>query len=64
MSIQDQTPLAHTIPDACKRIGVSRSTIYELIASRELRPCKIGGRTLIPESELQRIVSERLAAAA
>jgi excisionase family DNA binding protein len=57
-------PLAHRIPDACRRIGIGRTTIYELISAGELRVIKLGNRTLIPESELQRFIETRLAAAA
>ena len=48
------TPVANSIIDAAKRLGVGRTTIYELIGSRDLRTIKIVSRTLIPESELQR----------
>jgi excisionase family DNA binding protein len=56
--------LAHKIPDACRRIGCGRTTIYELLASGAIRAIKIGNRTLIPESELQRFVQTRLSEAA
>lgn len=55
-------PLAHRIPDACRRLGVSRTTIYELIKAGELRPIKIGARTLITEADLLRVISSRLGA--
>ena len=54
------TPLVHQIPQACRRLGVAKTSIYALIKGGELRSIKIGSRTLIPESELQRFVSERL----
>ncbi len=54
-------PLAHQIPQACARLAVSRSTLYELLKSGELRAFKLGSRTLIPESELQRFIAERMA---
>ena len=57
-------PLAHRIPDACQRIGLGRSSLYELIKSGHLRTVRIGGRTLIPESELQRLVDDAKAAQA
>lgn len=53
-------PLLHRIPDACRRIGVSRTTLYELIKAGEVRPVKIGSRCLIPEKDLQRVVASRL----
>lgn len=53
-------PLAHQIPDACRRLGVGRTVLYELIKSQELRTLKVGARTLIPESELQSFVARKL----
>ena len=55
-------PIAHTILQAGSRIGVGRSTLFELIKSRDLVPIKIGRRTLIPEAELQRFMAARVAA--
>jgi len=56
-----QNPLTHQIPAACTRLSVGRSTLYELIKSGRIRAIKAGKRTLIPEVELQRFVSEELA---
>lgn len=57
---ESPAPLANRIPDACRRLGVGRSSLYELIKSGDLRTIKIGTRTLVPESELQRIITERM----
>ena len=54
-------PLAHRIPDACNRLGIGRSMLYELIKAGELRTIKIGTRTLVPEADLQKIIADRLA---
>ena len=59
-----QVPHARSIIDAARSLGIGRSTIYELIGARELRTFKIGNRTLIAESELQRFVAERMGASA
>lgn len=56
MQSNTAAPLAHRIPDACQRIGLGRSSIYELIKAGDLRTIKIAGRTLVPESELQRLI--------
>ncbi|MNB77295.1 Helix-turn-helix domain protein [compost metagenome] len=55
-------PLLHRIPDACRRLSVSRTTLYELIKAGEIRSVKIGARSLIPEVDLQRVLSSRLEA--
>ena len=64
MSEQTATPVANSIVEAAKRLGVGRTTIYELIRAHELRTFKVGDRTLIPESELMRFVAKRMDAAA
>ncbi len=46
-------------PDAGAALGVGRTTIFELIASGELRSVRIGRRRLIPAAELHRY-AERL----
>jgi len=64
MSQKDLAPLAHTVPDACQRLGVSRTTLYELIGRGSIRSFKVGARTLIPESELRKFVAEKMGIAA
>jgi len=61
---QASTPVANSIIEAAKRLGVGRTTVYELIGSGEIRTFKVGNRTLIPEKELQRFVAERMGGAA
>jgi excisionase family DNA binding protein len=64
MTKQDTAPLAHTVPDACARLGLSRTTLYELIGSGEIRAFKVGSRTLVSEAELRRFVAEKMKVAA
>jgi excisionase family DNA binding protein len=45
-------PLAYGIEDAADALGLSRSRIYELIATGEIVACKVGKRTIIPTTEL------------
>jgi excisionase family DNA binding protein len=52
-----------SIAEALTLLGISRPTLYKMIAARKLRVFKIGRRTLVPESELQRIVSQDMGAA-
>ncbi|TWI12715.1 helix-turn-helix domain-containing protein [Aerolutibacter ruishenii] len=63
MNTQESTsaaPLLHKIPEACARLQVGRSTLYELIASGEIRAIKFGTATRIPESELQKVIAARM----
>ena len=55
-------PLAHPVNEACRRLGIGRVKLYELIGSGQLRGFKVGNKRLIPESELQRFVAERMEA--
>jgi excisionase family DNA binding protein len=58
---QSNVPLLHKVPQACKRISVGKTKLYQLIASGEIKPIHIDGITLIPETELQAVVQRRLA---
>lgn len=58
--MQEHTPLASTIPTACNRLGIGRTLLYDLLKKGKLRSIKLGTRTLIPESELQRLITEQL----
>lgn len=49
-------PMAYRVQDAVRVSGVSKSTIYELAATGELTLTKVGGRTLVPRAELQRLI--------
>ena len=62
--MQEHTTLASTIPDTCRRLGIGRTLVYDLIKKGKLRSIKLGTRTLIPESELKRLITEQLAQAA
>ena len=49
-------PLLNTMPEVVRRLGLGRSKVYEEIAAGNLRVVKVGRRTLIAETELQRYV--------
>jgi excisionase family DNA binding protein len=46
------------INDAMRQLSISRATLYKLIGSGEIRLVKIGGRSLIPDSEIRRLIGE------
>jgi excisionase family DNA binding protein len=64
----DTTALAYSISDAAKRIGISRSGLYVLIARGEIPTAKIGARTLVLDDDLRdylarhRVVTDQRAA--
>jgi excisionase family DNA binding protein len=47
---------AWSIKEGAHRIGVGRTSIYKLAAHGKIRLVKIAGRTLIPDSEIVRLV--------
>lgn len=49
--------VSYRINDFGKVIGISRTSIYAMIKRGELQTIKIAGRTLIPASEVQRLLS-------
>lgn len=49
---QSMNPLSVSIADACRLLGLSRSSILALIARGHLASIKAGRRTLIPTTAL------------
>lgn len=50
-------PALYSIVQAATALGVARSTLYVLIAEKQLQTVKIGKRHLIPVTEIQDFVS-------
>jgi excisionase family DNA binding protein len=49
--------LAWPIAEGARRIGVGRTAIYKLAGEGKLRLVRIGGRTLVPEEEIIRLIA-------
>jgi excisionase family DNA binding protein len=58
MSANDNDRLAYGIPEAAHAMSVSKSTIWNWIALEKVKTKKVGGRTLIPRSELERLLQD------
>jgi predicted site-specific integrase-resolvase len=56
--IEKAEPLALRVRDFCQRIGISSSTFWVLVKSGKIRVIRISGRTLVPFSEIERILVE------
>ena len=56
-------PLAHSPDRAAQRLGISTRAVYTHISTGELRSFKDVKRRLIPDTELQRFVQRKMAAA-
>jgi excisionase family DNA binding protein len=55
-------PLVDSINDTAVRLGLSRTTLYELISSGQLRSIKLGKRRLIPRDAQRELLESRSAA--
>ncbi|MGH8878622.1 MAG: helix-turn-helix domain-containing protein [Stackebrandtia sp.] len=53
-----------TVPEAAKALAISRSKLYELIASGELPSVRIDGSRRIPSTELTNFVNRLVQEAA
>lgn len=51
--------LAYSVDEACRLIGIGRTSLYGLAKNGELQLLKIAGRTLVPASELRRLTDVR-----
>jgi excisionase family DNA binding protein len=51
-------PKARRINDACRALGIGRTTIYKLAGEGKIKLVHVLGRTLVPESEIERLASE------
>ena len=52
-SAEQIAPLSVSVEDAARIVGYSRSGVYELIASGDLKAFKVGRRRLILMTELK-----------
>ena len=52
-------PIAMRVPDACRYVGVSRSTLYVLIGRGEVEVIKLGSSTLVLTASLRELVQTR-----
>lgn len=52
-------PITMRVPDACRYIGISRSTLYLLIAGGHVETIKLGSSTLVLTASLKALVERR-----
>lgn len=60
MSAANDNPgdrLAYGVEDAATAMSVGKSTVWRWIQDGKLRTVKLGGRTLIPRSELLKLLN-------
>jgi excisionase family DNA binding protein len=51
-------PSAWRVNDALLQLGISRATLYKMANKGEIRLARIGGRTLVPDFEIRRLLGE------
>jgi excisionase family DNA binding protein len=47
-----------SIPETAKALGLSRTSVFQLIKTGKLKVVRLGRRTLVPKVELDRLTSE------
>jgi excisionase family DNA binding protein len=55
---ETEPPLAFQVKSFCRRVGISPATLYKYVALGKIRIVKIGGRTLVPAVEVERLLGE------
>ena len=57
LSSQRIDKLAYSITEVATSLGLSPSSIWKLIALNKLKAIRVGRRTVVPRSELDRVLS-------
>jgi len=52
-------PIAMRVPEACRYLGIGRSTLYVLIGEGEIEIIKLGTSTLVLTESLRSLVERR-----
>ena len=64
-SVAERLDKLHSVPEALGLLGsMGRTWLYAEIASKRIRVVKLGKRTLIPTSEIARVIEEAKARSA
>lgn len=54
--------ISYTVNEAVAASGIGRTKLYDLMRAGELKPAKIGTRTLIRRKDLEALIERKLAA--
>lgn len=49
--------IAYTIAEACEALRVGRTKLYELLGNKQLKAVALGGKTLIPRTEIEQFLN-------
>ena len=61
-SAEATTRSAYPVNEGCYKLGICRSSLYEMAKDGKIKLIKIAGRTLVPHSEIERLTSPDRAA--
>lgn len=50
-------PLAHDVPTTARLLGIGVSKCWMLIRDGQIRPVRLGKRTLVPTREIERLLT-------
>lgn len=56
--VRTKMTIAISVIEAARRLSLGKSTVYRLAKAGKVRFVKIGGRTLVPVAELDRIITD------
>jgi excisionase family DNA binding protein len=51
-------PVVLDVPEVARRLGISRSFAYELVAAGEIPSLRLGRRVLVPVHQLRRLLGQ------
>jgi hypothetical protein len=64
MESETITPLVHSVPTACRMLGIGRTLFYSLVADGEIQLLKIKNKSLVTDENIRKIVTSRVEKAA
>ena len=50
-------PMAHDVPTTARLLGIGVSNFWMLIRDGQIRPVRLGKRTVVPIREIERVLS-------
>ena len=58
-ALSEETRVAYSVKEVLQMLPLGRSTIYDLVASGELRSRKVGKKIIIPKSAIEELLDRQ-----
>ena len=58
-TLSEDTRVAYSVKEVLQMLPLGRSTIYDLVASGELRSRKVGKKIIIPKSAIEELLDRQ-----